>query len=415
MQRSWINTVSLDHVQRGMAGGFTQADHGNDTRLRRLGTGDQIAFYSPRTAMSSGEPLQQFTALGTVTGTAPYRVEMDPDFHPWRLDVDFAKVSPVSVRPLLEELSFITDLKRWGFPFRRGLFEIKAPDMEIIRREETRPRGVYTGSIGAMDASGDAAFNVAIRTLTVRPGSDRATLGLGSGIVADSVADDEWRECLQKGRFIPSVAAFDLIETMRIEDGLLRDLPLHLDRLQRSASQFGFLFDRMRIVRSLEERAAAAGSGRLRVTLAHGGELAMQFEPVNDLPVNVRVALVPLPVDRHDVRLRHKTTDRAFYDQAREQSGCTEVIFVDPDGFLTEGSFTNIFVRRDARLVTPPLGRGLLPGILRRKLIESGDAVEGGLVPRDLANGFFIGNSLRGLIAARLDQAVSRRKLAISS
>ena len=291
----------------------------------------------------------------------------------------------------------------------------KISAMEIIHREEAHPRGVYTGSIGVMDATGGAAFNVAIRTLTIRAGSDRATLGLGSGVVADSVADDEWQECLQKGRFIPSIAAFDLIETMRIEDGLLRDLPLHLDRLGRSASQFGFLFDRSRIQRSLHEHAAAAGSGRLRVTLAHGGELAMQFEPVNDLPGNVRVALVPLPVDRHDFRLRHKTTDRAFYDQAREQSGCTEVIFVDPDGFLTEGSFTNIFVERDGRLITPPLVRGLLPGILRRKLIESGEAVEGDLFPSDLADGFFIGNSLRGLIAARLDQAVSRRKLAISS
>ncbi len=134
MQRFWINTVSLDHVRLGMAGGFTQADHGKDTRLRRLAKGDQIAFYSPRTALRSGEPLQQFTALATVTGAAPYRVEMSTDFHPWRLGVDFTDVSAVSVRPLLEELSFITDLKRWGFPFRRGLFEVQAPDMEIIRR-----------------------------------------------------------------------------------------------------------------------------------------------------------------------------------------------------------------------------------------------------------------------------------------
>jgi len=134
MQRSWINTVSRDHVQLGVAGGFAQADHGKDTRLRRLNKGDRIAFYSPRTAMGSGEALQQITALGTVTGAAPYQVEMSPDFHPWRLEVDFADVSPVSIRPLLEELSFITDLKRWGLPFRRGLFEIGSPDMEIIRR-----------------------------------------------------------------------------------------------------------------------------------------------------------------------------------------------------------------------------------------------------------------------------------------
>ena len=75
---------------------------------------------------------------------------------------------------------------------------------------------------------------------------------------------------------------------------------------------------------------------------------------------------------------------------------------VDPKGRLTEGSFTNIFVERDGKYVTPPLERGLMPGVLRAKLIESGEAVEGDLTPADLDGGFFIGNMLRGLIAARL-------------
>lgn len=133
MSRSWINTISLEHVRIGVSGGFTQADHGRDTRLRRLRPGDRIAFYSPRTAMGSGEPLQQFTALGTVTGEQPYQVQMTPDFQPWRLAVAFEDVVPAPIKPLLEELSFISDVKRWGFVFRRGLFEIEAPDLEVIR------------------------------------------------------------------------------------------------------------------------------------------------------------------------------------------------------------------------------------------------------------------------------------------
>ena len=52
----WINTVSLDHVEGGVAGGFTQADHGKPDRLRRLSRGDRIAFYSPWTKMRSGSP-----------------------------------------------------------------------------------------------------------------------------------------------------------------------------------------------------------------------------------------------------------------------------------------------------------------------------------------------------------------------
>jgi para-aminobenzoate synthetase/4-amino-4-deoxychorismate lyase len=77
-------------------------------------------------------------------------------------------------------------------------------------------------------------------------------------------------------------------------------------------------------------------------------------------------------------------------------------VFVRPDGLLTEGSFTNLFVRRDGKLVTPPLTLGLLPGILRATLIEAGEAIEGALTEADLTRGFFIGNALRGLIAARL-------------
>lgn len=134
MTRYWINTISREHVRLGVEGGFTQADHGKDSRLRRLRPGDLIAFYSPRTAMGSGEPLQQFTALGTVTGDSPYQVEVSPDFHPWRLKVAFEEVTPAPIRPLLEDLGFITDTKRWGFPFRRGLFEVEESDMDLIRR-----------------------------------------------------------------------------------------------------------------------------------------------------------------------------------------------------------------------------------------------------------------------------------------
>ena len=103
-----------------------------------------------------------------------------------------------------------------------------------------------------------------------------------------------------------------------------------------------------------------------------------------------------------DFRLRHKTSDRAFYDEARDAAGTFEIVFADEQGFLTEGSFTSLFVERDGTLLTPPLARGLLPGILRAHLIEEGQAVEEDLRPDDLAAGFLIGNAVRGLIRAIL-------------
>ncbi len=130
--RCWVNTVSLDHVRRGAAGGFTQADHGARTRLQRLRPGDGLVFYSPRTAFQGGEPLQQFTALGVVRGDEPYQVEMSPDFRPWRVAVDFLPAQPTAARPLVGRLSFVTDPGRWGLPFRRGLFEVPQSDFATI-------------------------------------------------------------------------------------------------------------------------------------------------------------------------------------------------------------------------------------------------------------------------------------------
>jgi para-aminobenzoate synthetase/4-amino-4-deoxychorismate lyase len=115
----------------------------------------------------------------------------------------------------------------------------------------------------------------------------------------------------------------------------------------------------------------------------------------------VEVTIAPLPVAAGDFRLRHKTSDRAFYDDARQGF---ETLF-EVDGHITEGSFTNLFVERGGVLLTPPLSAGLLPGVLRADLIESGRAVEAPLTRTDLAHGFFIGNALRGLIPAKLTSA----------
>lgn len=133
----WVNTVSLEHVELAVEGGFTQAEHGKDTKLRKLRRGDGLVFYSPRTAMRSGRPLRQFTALGTITGDEPYQVKVRPDFRPWRLEVAFDDTHPAEAGTLLEQLSFITDVRQWGVPFRQGLFEVSADDFAVIRAAMT--------------------------------------------------------------------------------------------------------------------------------------------------------------------------------------------------------------------------------------------------------------------------------------
>lgn len=278
--------------------------------------------------------------------------------------------------------------------------------MQIIEELEADARGFYCGSMGRIDPDGGAAFNVAIRSFSLCEDTKTLSLGLGSGVVADSSEADEWAECLAKGEFAKMQRAdFDLIETMRFEpaDGILR-LELHLERMKESARALDFEFDR----HDTRNRLHAATfhlerASKLRLLLGRSGAIAIE---IGDVPAEssapIAAALVPLPVDSSDFRLRHKTSDRAFYDEARRRSGCAEVLLVDTEGYLTEGSRSSIFLKRDGQLLTPPLGRGLLPGILRRELIESGRAIEADLRAEDLHDGsLMLGNSLRGLLPAK--------------
>jgi GrpB-like predicted nucleotidyltransferase (UPF0157 family) len=133
MPKSWVNTISRDHVQRGVEGGFTQAGHGKASGLKRLSAGDWIVFYSPKTSLEGGEPLQAFTAVGRIADDELYQVEMAPGFVPWRRNVEFVPSTEAPIKPLLDELSFIKDKRRWGYVFRFGLFEIPARDFDVIR------------------------------------------------------------------------------------------------------------------------------------------------------------------------------------------------------------------------------------------------------------------------------------------
>jgi 4-amino-4-deoxychorismate lyase len=126
----------------------------------------------------------------------------------------------------------------------------------------------------------------------------------------------------------------------------------------------------------------------------------------------MQVAIVPRPLGGDDVRVCHKTTDRRHYMAALKAGGTFEVLLTDEKGYLTEGCFSNIFVERGDRLLTPPLSRGLLPGVLRQSLLDRGEAEEADLRPHDLERGFFIGNAARGLVAASVVAAKVAPKVA---
>jgi 4-amino-4-deoxychorismate lyase len=204
---------------------------------------------------------------------------------------------------------------------------------------------------------------------------------------------------------------FDLIETMRWEPGhgFLR-LERHLARLHASANALGFRYDPERIGEVLRDAVGETEAAlRMRLVLSPDGEVHASAQPYEPLPPhkiwNLRIARTRL--DSTDPLLRHKTSRREVYMRARAEyqiHQADEVILLNERGEVCEGTITNVFVKDEGLLLTPPLSSGLLPGVLRRELVEQGRSREAVLTPDALTDGrpVFVGNSLRGLIAASL-------------
>lgn len=357
--------------------------------------------------------LSRVAVPGTVKVHDAFAVETYPTVHQMVTTVT-AQVLPGAA---------VADVLRAIFPCGSITGAPKIRAMEWIDMAERDARGLYCGSIGHIDVpghdadapeTGRAAFNVAIRTVRLVPdhpgaAGGRATMGVGSAVVADSAMLGEWRECLVKGNFLRlNAGSADLIETMAFDPAA--GIPLlerHLERIGQSAHTLGFAFDRHAVRNAIQALCFdLADPAKVRLVLAKSGAHALEAAPLPaPLDGGAVCAVLPLPVDAGDWRLRHKTSDRGFYDaglKAARRAGAHEALLRRDDGLITEGCFTSVFVARDGVLVTPRAELGLLPGVLRADLLAQGRAVEGDVTLDDLAGGFFIGNALRGLIPARL-------------
>ncbi len=274
--------------------------------------------------------------------------------------------------------------------------------MEIIEELEQGPRGVYTGAIGFFSPAHESVFSVPIRTVVLA--NNRGVMGVGSGIVIDSQAEDEYRECLVKSEFLTRrEEPFQLLESILWNDGY-QLLPLHLERMESSASYFGFNCDRAAMIAALEDAARELGSGtrkKVRVLLERSGALTITHARVEEQHGMGRIAVSGVRVSSGDRFLRHKTTRRKFYDQQYEEAlrqGFQDVIFLNERGEVTEGTISNVFIERNACWFTPPVACGLLPGIYRRHLLETKAAEEKVLRMEDLtsADAVYICNAVRG-------------------
>lgn len=366
--------------------------------------------------------------LGRIAVTGSVRV---PDLFAIEPYTTLFQMTSTVQATLRREVTFPA-LLRAVFPCGSITGAPKHHTMELIARFESTPRGLYCGAIGWIDAAaegqriGDFCFSVAIRTLvldTLQPGGTRPLrLGIGAGIVQDSVAADEFEECRLKARFLTGLdPGFELFETvLATAVGRLPHLERHLARLQRSANALGFALD-LDAAREALLDGGALGQGtaqRLRLALAKNGRLTLTRAALLPLPdADVTLLIAPQPLPDADPLRAHKTTLRRSYDEgvrAAEAAGAFDSLFFSAGGWLVEGGRSSVFVRLDDRWWTPPLADGALPGVMRGLLLDdpAWAARERRLVLADLqqAQEIVVCNALRGTLRARLVETVSARR-----
>jgi para-aminobenzoate synthetase/4-amino-4-deoxychorismate lyase len=312
----------------------------------------------------------------------------------------------------------LTEVFRALFPCGSITGAPKASAMRWIRVLEDGPRGVYCGAAGVVRPGGSATFSVPIRTVTAELASGEGTrqwsvrYGVGSGLTAYANAQAEWQELRAKSRVLErSTQPFDLLETLRLEEGRYGLLEEHLDRMVRSADWFGFPCDRPTLRHSLlaVARHHARGAWRVRLTLARSGTTEVQTEALGLTTEPVLLTLADQVIETGGADQEfviHKTTRRGHYDsRASKLDGVFDTLLMNERGELTEFTRGNLALKVQGRWLTPAAHCGLLPGTLRRDLLARGVIAEAVLTPGDLQHAeelvFF--NSLRGWLRGRME------------
>lgn len=254
----------------------------------------------------------------------------------------------------------------------------KVNTMNIIQELETTPRDIYCGAIGFITPTQQATFNVAIRTLVVQ--DEVATYGVGGGITWDSTAASEFDEVIAKARVLTTATpAFDLLETMRLENGTFFVEAQHLERLQESAKYFNIPLQLQQLQQTLRTvvQAYPQGLWRLRLLVNQTGAIDYEVFALEDQVEPMRIKLATQPIQKNNRFLYHKTTHRAIYTAFQQQhQQYDDVLLWNEDDQLTEFTNGNIVIEWQGKKVTPPISCGLLGGTLRAHLLQTGEITE---------------------------------------
>ena len=342
---------------------------------------------------------------GTVKTTSLFKVERYPT----------VLQMTSTVEGVLEKADSLSSIFRALFPCGSVTGAPKIRAMEIIHALETGERGVYCGAIGYSSPTGNAVFSVPIRTLQKKNGANQWRYRVGSGIVWDSSSKEEWRECRDKCRFLTiNNPDFALFESILFDKRTLVFCEEHKKRLFDAADYFGFGWSEKEwtastgsIVAELKKRKSKQ---KVRILLDKAGALKWESEPIVPSVKNEkqRAIMAEKPIDTETPFLFHKTTIRPWYRGALKSihaGKCFDIIHYNREGQVTEGARSNIFLKINDQLYTPPVGCGLLPGILRGRMLKAGKCKERILKIEDLskAEKVYCGNSVRGLVEVNVE------------
>lgn len=298
--------------------------------------------------------------------------------------------------------------------------------MQIINSIETEARGVYTGAIGYLLPDDTFCFNVPIRTILMSDKNEPSNaetpceMGIGSGIVHQSDAHEEFKECLLKASFLKNINAhFYLIEALYLDTKaeVYPHIDQHLARLSHSANIFGFELDLQHIQEKLTHYKIRLGEQekqshyfKIRLTVYQNGKVNIQHDalPQDEHNTSYRIMLSAFKINSHSIFQYHKTSQRAHYNEAyqlAEKQGYYDVVFFNENDELAEASRHNIFIQTKGHYLTPPLSAGILNGIARSQFMRQHQVEEKKLSLNDLINAdkILLSNAVRGVVSVELD------------
>ncbi|UOQ85275.1 aminodeoxychorismate synthase component I [Gracilibacillus salinarum] len=286
----------------------------------------------------------------------------------------------------------------------------KVETMKYIATLENTPREIYCGAIGFISPDRSATFNVPIRTVLIN--GNKATYGTGGGITWDSSSEGEYQELQQKAEILKQQhKEISLIESLLLKDGEYPLLEEHLSRLANSAQYFGFSFSEHPIRSKLLSLAARSTSGSYKVKLIYhrDGEMELNSEMVTSITQPISAIIAPFAVNKEEIYLYHKTTNRSTYNKISEHQ--PEEVFTsllwNKNRYVTEFTIGNIVIEKNGEFFTPPVSDGLLPGTFRQRLLLENKIKEKSISLNELDNCdqiWFI-NSVRGWLKVNISDS----------